>query len=94
LVVVSGVFYPAWHASVDGNPAQVYAVDRALQGVAVSAGEHHLVLRYQSAALMAGLGITILTAALVAALAILHIITQSRDGSGEVRCKAGAVPQL
>jgi hypothetical protein len=94
LLLLSEAYYPAWHAYVDGQPEHIYAVDRALRGVALSAGEHVVEMRYESLALTAGLGITAAAAALFASLAILLFAARSSDGSGEVRCKTGAVPQL
>jgi hypothetical protein len=99
LLVASQVVYPAWHAYLDGQLAPIYATDIALTGIAVPAGEHVLELRYESLALDVGLALTGVAAAFLAGLAILHCaftrrFLKSRDGSGEVRCKTGAVPQL
>jgi hypothetical protein len=96
LVVASEVAYPAWHAYVDGQPATLFVADGALRAVAVPTGEHTIELRFESTALDAGLLVTAVTGLLIACLAILHITSKarSRDGSGEVRCKTGAVPQL
>jgi hypothetical protein len=97
ILVASEVYYPAWHAYLDNEPVPLYVVDHALRGVGVPAGEHIVEMRYESPALAAGLIISAAAALLLIALAILHIAAltaRSRDESGEVRCKAGAVPQL
>jgi hypothetical protein len=100
LLVASEVAYPAWRAYVDGAPSPMYVVDGALRGIPVSEGTHSVEMRYESAALAAGLALTLTAAALLAGLAILHCASalllklRSRDESGEVRCKSGAVPQL
>jgi uncharacterized membrane protein YfhO len=94
LLVVSEVYYPAWRAYVDGQPEPIYAVDRALRGVALAPGEHFVEMRYESPALVAGLTISAISAALLVCLGILLFAARSSDGSGEVRCRAGAVPQL
>jgi hypothetical protein len=94
LLVVSEVYYPAWRAYVDGQPERIYAVDRALRGVALAPGEHVVEMRYESPALVAGLTISAMSAALLVCLGILLFAARSSDGSGEVRCRAGAVPQL
>ena len=98
LLVASEVAYPAWRVYVDGAPAPMYVADGALRAVAVPEGAHSAEMRYESSALVAGLVLTLAAAALLASLAILHcallLKLRSRDGSGEVRCKSGAVPQL
>jgi hypothetical protein len=96
LVVASEIAYPAWHATLDGQPVPILTADGALRAVSVPAGQHVIEMTYQSPALAAGLGISAFTAAILVAVAILHsaLHIRSRDGSGEVRCKTGAVPQL
>jgi hypothetical protein len=70
LIVLSEVYYPAWHAYVDGQPTQVYVADHALRAVAVPAGQHTVEMRYESAALSAGLIISVAAAAVLLGLAI------------------------
>jgi hypothetical protein len=96
LLVASEITYPAWHAYLDGQPASIYAADGALRAVAIPAGEHVVEMRYESPALDVGVLVSGFAAALVAGIAILHCVFSPtfRDGSGEVRCKTGAVPQL
>jgi uncharacterized membrane protein YfhO len=73
LLILSEIYYPAWRAYLDGQPVPVYAVDRALRGVAVPAGEHVVELRYESAPLTIGLVVSALAFATLVGLAILHI---------------------
>ena len=47
LVIVSDFHYPGWSATVDGQPVEILKANRAMRGVAVPAGTHHLVFRYQ-----------------------------------------------
>jgi len=75
LVVLSDVYYPAWHAYVDGQPTPVYVADHALRGVAVAAGEHDVELRFESTALSAGLLISLVAAAALLGLAIERVRT-------------------
>jgi Bacterial membrane protein YfhO len=47
LVVVSDFYYPGWTVTVDGHPGEILKANRAMRGVALPAGTHHLVFRYQ-----------------------------------------------
>lgn len=47
LVVVADLFYPGWRLTVDGRPAEVLRTNRAMRGVALTAGTHRLVFRYE-----------------------------------------------
>jgi uncharacterized membrane protein YfhO len=71
LVVLGEVYYPAWHAYVDGQPAPVYVADHALRAVAVPSGEHVIDMRYESTALTVGMILTVMATIGLAALGIL-----------------------
>jgi hypothetical protein len=71
LVVLSEVYYPAWHAYVDGQAAPVYMADHVLRAVAVPAGQHSLELRFESPALLAGLLISLGAGAALIGLAVM-----------------------
>jgi hypothetical protein len=47
LLVVSRTWMPGWQAWIDGEPARVYRVDYALQGVLLPAGKHVVHFQYQ-----------------------------------------------
>ncbi len=70
LLVLSEVYYPAWKAYVDGQPAPVYATDQLLRSVAIPAGEHEVELRYESWALRAGIAISLVALLALVALAV------------------------
>jgi hypothetical protein len=69
LVVLSEVYYPAWKAYVDGQPAPVYVADGLLRSVVVPAGEHEVELRYESWVLRVGIAISVAAYAALVALA-------------------------
>jgi hypothetical protein len=96
LLVASEIAYPAWRSYLDGQPTQTYVADVALRAVAVPVGVHTIEMRFESVPLEVGLLLTGAASGLLVALAILNSRKEarSRDGSGEVRCKSGAVPQL
>ena len=71
LLVLSEVYYPAWKAYVDGRPVPVYVTDHLLRSVPVPEGEHTVELRYESWTLRAGITISLLTCAVLVALAVV-----------------------
>jgi hypothetical protein len=73
LVVLSEVYYAAWHAFVDGEAVPVYVADHVLRAVAVPAGEHDLELRFESAAMSAGLVISLGAVAALLGLALYTV---------------------
>jgi hypothetical protein len=74
LLVLSEIYYAAWHAYVDGQPAHLYLADGALRAVALPAGEHEVQLRYESSALALGLLISCLASLLLAGLGLGALI--------------------
>jgi hypothetical protein len=73
LLVLSEVYYPAWKAYVDGEPAPLYVADHALRAVRVPAGGHTVELRYESASLRLGIATSLLSYALALAVAALWL---------------------
>ncbi len=71
LVVLSDVFFPGWHATVDGRDVPIERVDYLLRGVPIGPGRHTVELAYRPASFRAGLLVSALAAlALVAAVAL------------------------
>lgn len=61
LLVLSEVYYPGWHATVNGSPAPVERVDGALRGIRVARGHSRVELTYRPVAQTVGLILTLLT---------------------------------
>ncbi|MBI4496502.1 MAG: YfhO family protein [Chloroflexi bacterium] len=68
VLVLTDSFYPGWRATVDGQPAAVYAAHVAFRGVPVPAGEHTVVFEYAPRSLALGLGMSALSLASVVGL--------------------------
>lgn len=60
LLVVADNWFPAWRATVDGADAPVLRAYHTLRAVPVPAGNHEVVMRYQSAAVSRSLWISML----------------------------------
>jgi hypothetical protein len=59
LLVLSELFYPGWHATVNGMPARIWKVDGALRGVVVPSGESRVSMYYSPASFMIGMAVSI-----------------------------------
>jgi Bacterial membrane protein YfhO len=69
MVMLSEVYDPGWRAYIDGKRTTVYQADYILRGVAVPAGDHEIVLRYEPDSLRYGFLIS-----LASTLAVFAII--------------------
>ena len=61
LLVLSEMFYPGWHARVNGKPVEIYKVDGALRGIPAPQGKSRIELDYAPFSIYAGATITALT---------------------------------
>ena len=78
LLVLSEVYYPGWHAYVDGRPVPQYVADHVLRAVPVPPGEHAVELRFESATLAAGSFISAMAVVLLATFWVMALITRGR----------------
>lgn len=77
ILVLSEVYYPDWKATVDGEPADVLQANHILRALALPAGEHEIVFRYDTSLLKRGLTISVSTFA-VALLALVGAVVVTR----------------
>jgi hypothetical protein len=70
ILVLGEAWYPGWSASVAGRPAEAFPANGWMRGTFVGAGQSEVVFSYRSSRLAAGLWISILSAAALAALAL------------------------
>lgn len=66
LVVIAQAWYPHWRAVVDDQPTALWRANGAFQALVVPAGPHTVRLRYADSRFRLGVGISLLTLALVA----------------------------
>jgi len=69
-LVTSDADYHGWRASVDDAPARLYNTDFGLRGVSVPPGRHVVRFRYVPFALFAGLGLSIVSLAVLIVISV------------------------
>ncbi|MGD8497204.1 MAG: YfhO family protein, partial [Gemmatimonadales bacterium] len=82
LLVVSEIYHPNWHATVDGADAPVVRADVAMRGVEVPEGRHEVRFTYAAGTVRSGLIVGFL-ALIVTFVGILVDVRLSRNGDGE-----------
>jgi hypothetical protein len=90
LVVLNDAWAPGWSVTVDGRPARALQADVVLRGVVVPAGTHTIEWSYEVPGLRAGLGVSGLALALLAAWAGLLLLLRASDRRGSA---SGTSPQ-
>ncbi len=69
-LILGEAWYPGWSASVSGRPTDAFPANGWMRGATVGAGQSEVVFAYRSRLLASGLGISLLCAAVLAALAL------------------------
>jgi uncharacterized membrane protein YfhO len=59
MLFLSEVYYPSWHAEIDGKPAKIYKAFTTLRAVEVPVGKHIISLRFESDSFSRGKYITL-----------------------------------
>ncbi len=65
LLVIAENFHPGWQATLDGEPTTIFRANYTAQALYLPAGEHEFTLLYLPISLLAGAGISGLTAMLL-----------------------------
>ncbi|MFZ1684333.1 MAG: hypothetical protein WAU88_09420 [Candidatus Zixiibacteriota bacterium] len=78
LLVLTDVYYEAWHAVVDGQPAKILRTYGAFRGIAVPAGTHSIVFYYESPRYETDRLITWLTSIYILAILGFHVVQSRR----------------
>jgi hypothetical protein len=79
LLVVADNWYPAWKATVDGNPAPVLRANHTLRAVPVPAGRHEVVFEYRSDLLVRSLWTSIVSLLLVCGVGVTSLLRSRRS---------------
>jgi len=72
-LVLSEVYYPGWHAYVDGRPEKIYQADWTLRAVRLAAGSHDVEIRFEPKSFYAGARITFASAGLLLAVLLFSL---------------------
>lgn len=80
-LVVADSHAPGWSATLDGEPTFIHLADFAFRAVAVPAGEHTVVFRYQAPGLRLGIALSLVGIAL-AATCLLRRPSRGAAGRG------------
>ncbi len=70
-LVTSDLFYPGWHATLDGAPLTIYQTDYALRGVLVPGGTHVVHFEFSPKSFHYGVGVSVLMLLVLIACTIL-----------------------
>ncbi len=57
--------YPGWKAYADGQPAPIFKANDAFKAIALPAGAHHVIFRFEPVRVYAGLGISLISTGVV-----------------------------
>jgi hypothetical protein len=60
-LVLSELFYPGWHAYIDGSETQILRADYLLRAIPLTAGRHNIVFIYRPASFLLGAALTTFT---------------------------------
>src|SRR5262249_10482014 len=92
IVVLADVDYPGWGLTIDGRPAPIYRVNRAMRGAAVPRGEHRLTYTFRPLSFRVGLAVSCAGLAALAILAFAPAAGGHGNFSDFARNKAHANP--
>lgn len=83
LLVLADNWYPAWHATVDGEEVRVLRAYHTLRAVPVGPGEHVVEMFYASSVLKGSLTLSLLTVLLLAGVATASTLRRRRGRTAE-----------
>ncbi len=79
-LVLSEVYYPGWHAYVNGVPQKIYQADWSLRAVRIAAGSHDVEMRFEPESLYTGAWITFASAGLSLAGLLFSLHKKRKPG--------------
>ena len=86
LVVLTDAYYPAWRATLDGRPTDVFAVNHLFRGVVVPRGAHQIQFTYSRHPFYTGAFITAGTLVFVAIFLLRGFVKRERRSAKPPGC--------
>lgn len=83
-LVLSEMWFPGWHAEIDGQPLPIYRTNYLLRGLVVPAGNHTIRVYYRPTSAIVGAGITAL-ALLGCGIALSRVSAPSKSDRSDVK---------
>ena len=77
LLVLSEVDYPGWEATVDGTPTEVHRAQSTLRAVPLTAGRHHVEMRFRPRSFAIGAVVSLTALLLTAAYLVWAALSRS-----------------
>ncbi|MBE0565666.1 MAG: hypothetical protein IH621_06915, partial [Krumholzibacteria bacterium] len=90
VLVLADMNAPGWTVEVDGRERPLLSADLVLRGVALEAGSHTVRFSYSDPTVRAGLGLSLLGAALVAVLLLVPLLRRRLGRMGAVGAAEGS----
>jgi hypothetical protein len=78
ILVLSEIYYPDWSVEVDGSPSEMLRANYILRGVALEAGDHEVVFRYDLSLLRKSATISATTFGVFALIIVVGLVLTSR----------------
>lgn len=81
VLVVGEVYYPDWKATVDGQPAEMLKANHVLRAVALPAGKHDVVFKYDASVVKEGATVSIVTFVITLAACLVAALSRRRGAT-------------
>jgi hypothetical protein len=78
ILVLADSFYPGWHAYVDGKEQEIVRANLFFRGVALPAGEHTIVFRYEPLSFKIGCVISLLSLTIIAVVTMWRCLRRRK----------------
>ena len=92
LLVVTEQAFPGWKVYVDGEERSVLTADMIFRGVALGAGTHDVVFRYEPLSIRVGTWLSLVAAASIVVLALAGVRAGTGTGTGSGAPRRGETP--
>ncbi len=78
LMVLGEIYYPGWQVEVDGEPGEIIRANHVLRAVALPAGDHDIVFRYDMSLLKKSLAVSVITFATALGILLFAVVFNLR----------------